>query len=406
MKKIAIIAEYNPFHYGHKYQIDKIREEFGKSAVIIALMSGNYTQRGELAFADKTLRGRCAVLGGVNLCLEIPFPFSMSSAEFFASSAVHILNSLGGIDYLSFGSEAGDIEALEYTARAMMSKKYNEALSKLILEKKATGDGYPKLCEEALISAFGKRELFVPLTPNNILAIEYIKALKRTDSTIIPHTVKRFGSDYKDETPTSAKIASASAVRNLIQTNYVEGLKYMPMLLGYEIDKMKRLGYLPTDEERLSSAVITSLRMNTRLAPKSIHDAAGGLFNRLYLKSLEANTIENLVQLTQTKRYTTARIKRALWYSTLGVTSSEMSEMPLYTQLLGMDKKGRGELRRIKSQTDFPILTKPSRTDTLSPEAKRQKERCDLADSIYQLAMPTPPSFNIARRFTPFVLDE
>lgn len=406
MKKIAIIAEYNPFHNGHKYQIDTIREEFGKSAVIIALMSGNYTQRGELAFCDKTLRGKCAVLSGINLCLELPFPFSMSSAEFYATSAVHILNSLGGIDYLSFGSESGDIEALEYTARAMMSKKYNETLSKLVEEKKTTGEGYPKLCEAALFSAFGVRELFVPLTPNNILAIEYIKALWRTGSAIIPHTIKRYGSDYNDAAPTNAKIASASATRNLLRNNYIEGLKYMPMLNTLEIDKMKKLGYLPTDEERLSSAVITSFRMNTQLAPKSIHDAAGGLFNRLYLKSLEANTIENLVQLTQTKRYTTARIKRALWYSMLGVTSSDMREMPLYTQLLGMDKKGRAELRRIKKQTDFPILTKPSRTDTLSPEAKRQKERCDLADSIYQLAMPQPPSFNIARAFTPFILDE
>ena len=124
---IGIVCEYNPFHNGHLYQIQKIREEFGSDTNIIALMSGNFVQRGGVAIADKGLRAKCAVLCGVNLVLELPFPFSMSSAEFFARSAVSIFNSLGCIDYISFGSELGDVVTLERTAELMLPSPHSRA---------------------------------------------------------------------------------------------------------------------------------------------------------------------------------------------------------------------------------------------------------------------------------------
>ena len=128
---IGIICEYNPFHNGHLYQVEKIREEFGEDANIIAVMSGNYVQRGGVAIADKGLRAKCAVLSGVNLVLELPFPFSMSSAEYFARAAVHILTEIGCVDYISFGSESGSLDALKKTAELMLTDEFLKALEKI-----------------------------------------------------------------------------------------------------------------------------------------------------------------------------------------------------------------------------------------------------------------------------------
>ena len=172
---IGIICEYNPFHNGHLYQIEKIREEFGEDANIVAVMSGNYVQRGGVAIADKSLRAKCAVLSGANLVLELPFPYSMSSAEYFAKSAVHILDSLGCVDYISFGSEAGDVAPL--TAQIMLSREFTETMERLSLDPEKRKLGHAALCEVALKAIAQDGENLASLTPNNILAIEYIKAV-------------------------------------------------------------------------------------------------------------------------------------------------------------------------------------------------------------------------------------
>ena len=143
MKTVAIISEYNPFHSGHEYQIQKIREEFGADTRIIAIMSGNYTQRGEMAIMDKSLRAECAVRCGVNLVLELPFPFSSSSAEFFSRSGVKIAHSLGVVDYLSFGSECGSIEELVNAAKNMSSKEYKALLKQNLAAKNIRNALFP-----------------------------------------------------------------------------------------------------------------------------------------------------------------------------------------------------------------------------------------------------------------------
>ena len=149
MKTVAIICEYNPFHNGHEYQIKKIREEFGEDTRIVAVMSGNYTPRGEIAIMDKFTRAKCAVLAGVNLVLELPFPYSISSAEHFAKSAVKIIDSLGIVDYISFGSEIGDVVFLSDVANKMLSESYNEQIKSLIASEKYSSYGYPKIAELA-----------------------------------------------------------------------------------------------------------------------------------------------------------------------------------------------------------------------------------------------------------------
>lgn len=406
MSTVAIICEYNPFHNGHKYQVDKIREEFGRDTTIIALMSGNFTQRGDLAIADKALRAICAVEAGVNLCLELPFPFSMSSAEIFAKSAVYILDKLGIVDYISFGSESGDIAELESVARAMLSSEYQSKLSDIIKSDEYRGVGYPELCEIAFKAVYDQSFSSVPATPNNILALEYIKAIINLGSSIKPHTIKRQGAGYNEEYIAEHSLQSATAVRTLLMQNHYSAFDYIPVSSKSLISSAISEGMLPCDQERIAPAVIAQFRLNHQRRSIEIHDTAGGLYNRLEEASLQANTLHDLVRLTTTKKFTTARVKRAIWYSFFGVTSSEIKKMPLYTQLLAMDSKGRAELKKIKKGSDFPVLTKPSNTSMLSDEAKSQKDFSDRADEIFQMTKPISPHARQGLTFTPYVKND
>ena len=162
-------------------------------------------------------------------------------------------------------------------------------------------------------------------------------------------------------------------------------------------------GQFPCDMERLAVAVISNLRLSPADASGNIHDVNGGLYNRLRSASFKANTIKELVSLTETKKYTNARIYRAIWYSYLGVTSSDVKKAPEYTQLLAMDKQGRACLKEIGKRSSIPVLTKPSRLSVLSDKGRRQKALSDRADSVFQLTKPEPPSGSFSLTFTPFV---
>ncbi len=399
---VGIICEYNPFHNGHQYQIDKIREELGEDTVIVALMSGNYTQRGETAIAEKGLRAKCAVQCGINLVLELPFPYSMSSAEFFASSSVHILNSLGCIDVLSFGSESGDISQLEAVSDIMITDSYEKLRKEYTSNIKYKKYGYPQICELALRDLCGEF-LDFKFTPNNILALEYIKALKLSKSNIKPHTIERCSSRFDDETIISGNLQSGMAIRNAISSNDISALEYIPDITKKYFLSAIENGDFPCNINRLSTAIISFFRLSSSCASEDFHDAKGGLYNRLKDLSYKNNDLENLVKSAETKKFTQARIRRAILNSYLGVTSSQITKMPLYTQLLATDNFGRSVLNKISTQSEFPVLTKPSDVSGLSCDAIQQKDLSDKADSIFELTKPIPKDGNYALRFTPFV---
>ena len=231
---IGIICEYNPFHNGHLYHIEKVREDFGDDTNIIAVMSGNYVQRGGVAIADKGLRAKCAVESGVNLVLELPFPFSMSSAEYFARSSVHILDSLGCIDYISFGSESGSVEELIKIAKIMLSDEFDSLLKKLSSNSETKKLGHAALCELAFKALVNTDEFAFSFTPNNILAIEYIKAIITSKSSIKVHTVKRTSNNFSDENIVPGRIQSATAIRNSIEQKDISALEFIPKALGIE----------------------------------------------------------------------------------------------------------------------------------------------------------------------------
>lgn len=403
MKTALIISEYNPFHLGHKYQIEDIRAHFGDDTLIIALMSGNYTQRGEVAVADKFARAEAAVLSGINLVLLLPFPYSVSSAEFFATAGVEIANQIGVVDIIAFGSETGDVEKLSNIANNMLSDSFKNRLNELLSCPEYKSKGYPSLCELAYSDTFGDALDSSFFTPNNILAIEYLKALIISKSSIKPYTTKRIGADYNDEKINDSKLQSATAIRKLLNKNVNSASDYIPKNTKNVLTREFSQKRFPCDTDRLSPAVLSHFRLSSPTDSCNIHDADGGLYNRLIASSIKANSITNLTELASTKKYTAARIRRAIWYSFFGVTSSDIKTKPKYTQALAMDSLGQALLKRIKKTTDFPIITKPSADENLGKEALRQKEISDKADFIFELSRPFPSSADTQLKAKPFV---
>ncbi len=403
MKTVAIIAEYNPFHNGHLYQIEKIREEFGKDTAIIAIMSGNYVQRGEMAILDKWERAKAAVLCGVNLVIELPFPYSISSAEFFAKGAVSILNSLGVVDILSFGSECANIDELTEQAKNMLRPEFTSLVLELSRSEKYSDLGYAKITEIAYKKIYSKDA--IESLPNNILAIEYIKALISLDSKITPHTIKRLGADYNEASLIPGTTQSATALRDAINSS-LEGIKEFVPEDAYNVyydSKMR--GRIPVNQNIISSAILSHLRLNPYADECNIHDAAGGLYNRLVAKAFDATSISSLIDISSTKKFTVARTKRAIWYSYFGVTSSDIRATPLYTQVLGMDKFGQALLKKIKKDGSISVLTKPS--EKASNEGlTRQLTLSRYADYLFEGATPIPSPASSVYKRGPFVKDK
>ena len=240
-------------------------------------------------------------------------------------------------------------------------------------------------------------------TPNNILAIEYIKALIRTHSNITPYTIKRKGADYNCESIIDSRYQSASAIRNQFAEDANFALDFLPKTSKNTITTAIEQGELPCDTEKLSPAVLSYFRLSSPTSACDIHDADGGLYNRLIASSIKATSINDLTKLASTKKYTIARIKRAMWSSFFGVTSSDVRTPPRYTQVLAVDSVGQALLKRIKKAADFPIVTKPSSSSNLDEIALRQKRLSDTSDFIYELSKPCPSSADKVFKAKPFV---
>ena len=397
MVTVAVICEYNPFHSGHQYHFRRIREEFGHDTAIVAIMSGNFTQRGEIAIAPKSYRAEAALECGANLVLELPFPYSSSSAELFASAGVTVADKLGFIDYLSFGSENGDISALKKAAEIIDGEEFKLAFSSLSKNKAM---GYPERCEAAYRQIASENMAF---TPNNILAIEYIRAIHRFKSLIVPHTVARCGANYNSEEMPLDMHPSAMAIRCAVNGGDTDIIKTLPEGSKAPLRRALELGDFPTNEKRISSAVISSLRLSPDSPNEAYHDAGDGLYNRLKSASFEASDISSLLELSATKIYTNARLRRTMWNIFIGVTSSDVKTSPAYTQVLALDPTGMSLLKSKRKSDDFFVLTKPSDTMNFSDVALRQKLLSDKADSVFELAKPIPKSGKSALRFTPYV---
>ncbi len=394
MKVAGIICEYNPFHNGHLRQIEAVREKYGQDTAIVAVMSGNFTQRGEPAIFDKGLRARAAVFAGVNLVLELPFPFCASGAEFFARAGVKLLDSLGVVDVLSFGIEAENADELAKAAQRLSSADFLGAFEKAKNDFPKTG--HAALTERVYSELFGKENAGLLRSPNNVLAIEYLRAAREYGCDFEIHTVRR-NTDYASDRPTDGRFASATAVRKKILADEPYRNFCPDAVSALFLDAVAAGDYCK-GENAVSLPVLFSL-LNEADAD-SVFGADAGLYHRLHNAARSATDLSSLIKLSETKKYTNARIRRTALFSCLGVTSSDMEKGPSFVQVLAADGVGCSLLKRMKKTAELPVLTKPAD----APETvKKSKSLSDRADALYALAKTVPTGVGETLAFTPFI---
>ena len=337
MKISALIAEFNPFHAGHKLLIDSMRRE---SDSVIAIMSGNFVQRGECSIYSKAERAKAALNNGVDLVLELPAVFALSSAEGFARGAVKTLDACNVVDNLWFGSECGDIDALSYLADIL--NKETPAFRKTLDKKLSTGASFPVARTYALREMGADSKILE--SPNNILAVEYIRALKAIRSDITPVTIKRMGTGYNEKF-CSGEIPSASFIRSLIESGE-DADKYM--LNKYETSPLFMKNFDAFIALRLKTASFEELSL--------IPDCNEELAVRLKKASV-FNTFDEIVSEVSTRRYTQSRIRRILCNLLIN-NHFKTAPAPTYIRPLGFNKNGSRILKAMKKTASLPIETR------------------------------------------------
>lgn len=366
MKVIGFIAEYNPFHKGHKYHLRKSKEATS-AEFSIAIISGSFLQRGEPSFIDKWTKAKMAIDNGIDLVMELPFVFSTQSAESFAYGGVKLLDSLKIVDYLSFGSELGELKPLMSIASILSQEpKYYKERLKYYLAK---GLNFPVSRSNALEdyiyhSSSNIKYDFKNILKwsNNILAIEYLKSLLEINSKIHPITIKRTGDNYKDIS-ISEKFASATAIRDTIKNKGLTAIENLvPKETYYWLNKyMEKYGafnYIDNYEDIL----IYLIRTVEKEKIKNLTDIEVGLENRIVEKGFNSNNINHIIDSIATKRYPKTRIQRLLIHLLNNFYVDDFKEIykeyPSYIRVLGSNQKGLILLRKIKEQSSLPIITK------------------------------------------------
>ena len=358
-KVLGIIAEYNPFHNGHLYHLENSKK-LTDCDYTIAIISGNFTQRGSTSLIDKWEKTKAALLNDVDLVIELPVLYSISSAENFADGAVKILNSLGIVDYLSFGTETSNINALDKIAEIL----YNEpqGYKKILSNELKTGLSFPKARENALIKYLNDNSyLNILSSPNNILGIEYLKALKRQNSDIKPITITRTQVDY-NSTKISNNIASATAIRNFVKNKNFDIIKNLVPESTYSVlmNNIKS-GHIITDISIFEKEILYILRRMSIEEIATLPDISEGLEFAIKNAVNSCNSISELLNSAKSKRYTTTRIQRILLYALLGITKSDMkiskSSLP-YIRVLGFNENGKKLISEIsKKNPNIKIIT-------------------------------------------------
>ena len=385
MKTLGIVCEYNPMHAGHKRQIDFARANGAEC--IVCVMSGNYTQRGELAIADKYTRATAAVSLGADLVLELPFPFSSMSAEFFARAAVHILGSVG-VDTICFGHECEDVSTLFSAADIFLSDSFKNTLS-------ASGStGTAKSFFDAYREASGDS---YTLCSNDILGAYYIAAAKSLFPNMSFMPIRRNGADYKEDKLLENTLPSATAIRNAIRGG--DGFEtldeaVLPKAVADVLQAAKEDGICPVYADAISGEILSYLRLlsPTDITSRAINVSGGGtsvlddgcgILSRISNQSFCAKNYSELLSLSYNSKFTNARINRVLLFSLFGVSDAFKSYLPDYTSLLSASKIGREYLSIIRKTGEFNIVTKPADAPKDSPAYKTGR----LADIMYTSAM-------------------
>ncbi len=351
-KVLGIIAEYNPFHNGHLYHLqNSIR--LTNADYKIAIITGNFTQRGSTSLIDKWSKAEIALKNGIDLVIELPLLYSISSAENFAEGAIKILNSLNVVDYLSFGAETDDISTLNIIADTLYRepKEYKNILS----HELSKGLSYPKARENALLMYLQDIRRFTNVlsNPNNILGIEYLKALKKFKSPIMPVAIKRVDVGYNDTTYTE-NIASATAIRNIVKNNSLDILKkVVPENSFSTILKNIKIGHIIPDLSVFEKQIIYNLRNMSIEEIANLPDVSEGLEYAIKNAANSCNSIVEFLSIIKSKRYTSTRLQRILLYALLNITKKDMQvsrKTVPYVRVLGFNERGRYIISEVARQ--------------------------------------------------------
>ena len=379
MKVSGIICEYNPFHNGHLYHIEQTRQN--GATHIVCVMSGNFVQRGDVAVMDKFERARLAVKCGADLVIELPAPYSLAPAEVFARGAVWLLNSLGVVDELSFGSEAGDVLTLQKALSATEeAAKYmvDEIVS--VMER---GYTYPRALASA-VDSIDENAGKVLASPNNLLAVEYLKALKKFGSRMTPFTVRREGAPH-DSSISGGGFMSASAIRERILSGKGGYGEFMPDIWEQSLRDALSSGRTG-DLRRLERVILYKVRTASMEEISQVSDMAQGLDSRIY-SSRMALSLEELLFTIKTKRYTMARIRRIILSLLIGITREDTEILPPYGRILALNERGREVLAAAKGIAEIPFGTSLAKLAEKNRKAGRFAFLEGRASDIYGLCL-------------------
>ena len=378
MPVIGIIAEYNPFHLGHAWQMDQARRLLGADSPVVAVMSGNFVQRGEAALLHKHARAEAAVRCGADLVLELPTAWAAATAEVFARGGVSLLAATGVVTHLCFGSESGDLPALERTAACMESRTYREALTGR-LKQGTTFAAARQAAAEDLAGASAR----CLASPNDALAVEYLRALRAQGAGLTPVAIRRVGAahDSGEESP----IASASAIRGRVLAG-TAWERLVPRESAAVLRREMDAGRAPVSMAACERLILSRLRTMGEEDFRPYDGGNEGLYHRFYDAVRRSASLEELLDLAKTKRYTRARLRRMALAAWLGLERPEGP--PPYLRVLSANSRGCRLLREMKTRAALPVLTKPGHIRLLEGPARR----CFAAESrytdLYTLAWP------------------
>ncbi len=360
MDVIGVVGEFNPFHWGHYDHFRLSRERLGPETPIVCVMSGDFVQRGAPAVFDKHARAEAAAKCGADLVFELPLPWCVSSAEHFALGAVGLLDSLGVVTHLSFGSETGDLAPLTALALAAAEPENIEKIKMRMGE----GMSFAAAREMVLDETLGAEARLLE-TPNNVLGVEYLKALFRLESSMVPMTTVRTGTRHDGDSDGPKR--SAKQLRSMMEAGE-DIAAYMPPEARSMPAEQTAAGHGPVTMAALEEAILSRLRMLDAEDFAALPDATEGLGNRLYKAVGTEPSVAAVLSAVKTKRYPLSRLRRMLMCAALGVRSDTGGEKPGYARLLASTERGRALLKSVDA---VPVITKPAAARTL-PEADRK----------------------------------
>ena len=379
MHVVGVICEYNPFHTGHAWQLAELRRRLGEDTAVVCAMSGNFVQRGGFALVRKHVRAEAAVRGGADLVLELPLPWAISSAEGFADGGVAVLAGTGAVDTLAFGSECADTERIARAADALLSDGFAPALCAEL----AKGDSFAAARQRAAERLIGT-DAAILASSNDILGVEYVKALRRQGRGIVPLALPRVGAAHDGG---AGEYASASYIRGRLLRGEDDGA-YLTAEMRALYGSERAAGRAPVSMERAERAILARLRSMAEDELAAYDESGEGLYHRFYDACRAAAGVEPLLDAVKTKRYAHARLRRMLLAAYLGVRPADRPDRVPYLRVLAMNDKGKHLLHDMRERASLPILVKPADARMLSADAARLMELEARATDLYALAYP------------------